>query len=175
MANSIIVGEKELEIPEGWLIINAENQEEAFKEFPYLEQLGEFSLIILKSSNNEKYQRAVQNENGEEIVANYPAYIVIKQMEYDNSQSKNKIVSIPIEGLKKSVKQTYQNVIVQPEEKITVDGEPGYRMDYQVGHMDFKNMFYTIDDSNVVALISVSTIKQEANKEIENILNVIVQ
>jgi hypothetical protein len=36
-------------------------------------------------------------------------------------------------------------------------------------------MFYTIDDSNVVALISVSTIKQEANKEIENILNVIVQ
>jgi len=166
LANEVLMDEGSIPLPDGWEIVNQENKEVFYKEYPFLEQIKDFALILMKTKNAEKFNNAQKNKDAEKILQNYPAYIVMKQVDLPKG-NQEKLLEKPVNQMKRQVNQTYQNALFTVDEKTKIGKHPGYQINYTVGHMEFKNLFYT-DGEYMIAILSTNTKQQKASKEIDN-------
>ena len=153
-------------LPDGWEIVNNRNKEDFYEDYPFLEEIQDFALILIKTKNDHKFQQALENGNADSILKNYPAYVVMKQIDMPNGNPK-KMLQKPVKQMKKQVNQTYANAFFVLDEETKFGGNTGYVLDYTVGHMKFKNLFYA-DGEYIIAVLSTSTKTQKAYQEIED-------
>jgi hypothetical protein len=172
-AAQISIGEEVIDLPEGWTVITQQNKEEAFKEYPFLSKVQNFGLILVKASNSEIFTEAQEEKNGEKMLKNYPAYVVIRQAK-THGQPAEKLLDKPIAQMKESVEQTYQNHQFITDKAVDVGEYKGHRLDYEVGNMNFKNFFY-VDNDHLTAFLSTNTKLQKADQEIEDLYEKVVK
>lgn len=180
MAQDISVGPKSIEVPENWDVINQDNKEEYFEKYSHIKQVAPagFSYILLNNENIEKYYDAAQEKDHELLIKYYPAFLVINEVNYkemlDEETNNEEILNFLIQNLKERIDQQFDNVEYSNSNQFQFDNFLGKQIDYLINdQMNHQDVYFA--DRNKVFLISgTSTLTQDANNEIETIVNKIV-
>jgi hypothetical protein len=172
---SVIV-DQEVELEQGWVEVNEENENEMVKKYVFLKQMGNYDVVLIKDSTYSKFIKAQEEKNYDNIVNYYPAYIFVEINDIsDFEETDEEILESISESVKKRTKAAYKNgnLSFSPDEKIILNNNPGIKVHYTLGHLEGYNIGYIIDDK-LVSLTANYATKQKANKEVHNILDQLI-
>lgn len=175
-ANTSVIANQKVEIGQGWIEVNEKNEDEMIEKYAFLKQMGNYDVVLIKDSTYSEFIKAQKEKNYDNIVKYYPAYVFVKINDIsDFEETDEEILESISESIKKRTKAAYKNgnLSFSPDENITSNNNPGIKVHYTLGHLEGYNIGYILDDK-LVSLTANYATKQEANEEVHNILDQLI-
>lgn len=172
-AESLYLGENPIDVPTNWEIVDQENKTDYYEDFPFIESLNNFSLLLIKTDKIDEFEKARVNNDNQKLLESYPAYILIRQIEI-NKENREEVLMKPVNQMIKQVNATYENANISKNEKIDVGEYPAHSLHYEAGHMEFRNLFF-FDETHLMVVLSTNTRQQEAKYKIDTFYNDLIQ